>query len=181
MKSYLHHLPSQIEYQKLQQSHQILEDQLKQSNQTVIEYRKEKTQLKKQLISNQQTIDQQQQQIIKSQELSADKVLLNAKCLTIDERIETEKKFEEFHKLVQQLSEKLNEEKITRKRDQHLNENNIRTVQSLSNDVAKKEQTIREMTSRLRQVNTKNIHYGIFIMFLIESTRISRSSSTFTC
>ena len=151
MKSYLNRLPSQIEFEKLQQSHRILEDQLKQSNQTLTEYRKEKNQLKKQIIIYKNTIDQQEQ-TIKSQELTKDKPLLNAKCLTMDERIETEKKFEEFNKIIQQLNEKLNEEKLNKKHDQHINENNIKTVQSLSNDIAKKEQTIREMTSLLRQV-----------------------------
>jgi len=156
MKSYLNHLPSQIEYQKLQQSHQILDDQLKQSNQTLIEYRKEKNQLKKQIIIYKNTIDQQEQ-TIKSQELTKDKPLLNAKCLTMDERIETEKKFEEFNKIIQQLNEKLNQEKLNKKHDSHINDNNIRTVQSLSNDIAKKEQTIREMTTLLRQVDIKNV------------------------
>ena len=151
IKSYMNRLPSEIEYEKLQQSRQILQDQLKQSNQTVIEYRKEKTHLKKQLITYQRNIDEQQQ-TIKSQELLTDKSMLNAKCLTIDERIETEKKFEEFKKIIQELNEKLNEEKLIRKHDQHLNENNIHTVESLSNDVAKKEQSIRQMTSLLRQV-----------------------------
>jgi len=87
--------------------------QLKQSNQTLTEYRKEKNQLKKQLLTCQNTIEQQEQ-TIKSQEITADKSLLNAKCLSIDERIETEKKFEEFNKLIQQLNDKLNEEKLNR-------------------------------------------------------------------
>jgi len=147
----MNRLPSEIEYEKLQQSHQILQDQLKQSNQTLMEYRKEKIQLKKQLITYQRNIDEQQQ-TIQSQEFLTDKSLLNAKCLTIDERIETEKKFEEFNRIIQQLNEKLNEEKLIRKHDQHLNENNISTVQSLSNNIAKKEENIREMTSLLRQV-----------------------------
>ena len=47
LKSYMNRLPSEIEYEKLQQSHRILQDQLEQSNQTVTEYRKEKNQLKK--------------------------------------------------------------------------------------------------------------------------------------
>ena len=156
MKSYMNRLPSQIEYQKLQQTHQILQDQCKQSNQTLVEYRKEKNQLKKQLTTYQHTVNEQQQ-TIKTHELSADKSLLNAKCLTIDERIETDKKFEEFNKIIQQLNEKLNEEQLNRKHDQRLNENNIRTVESLSNDIAKKEQSIREITSLLRQVNEQNI------------------------
>lgn len=152
IKSYMNRLPSEIEYEKLQQSNQILQDQLKQSNETIIEYRKEKIQLKKQLSTYQRNIDEQQQKL-KSQELLTDKPMLNAKCLTIDERIETEKKFEEFKKIIQELNEKLNEEKLIRKHDQHLNENNIHTVESLSNNIAKKEQCIKEMTSVLRQVD----------------------------
>ncbi|CAF3342686.1 unnamed protein product [Rotaria sp. Silwood1] len=150
IKSYMNRLPSEIEYQKLQQAHQILEDQLKQSNQTLIDYRKEKNYLKKQLLTYQRTINEQQQ-TIQSHELSIDKSLLNAKCLTIDERIETEKKFKEFNQIIQQLNEKLNEEKLNRKHDQYLNENNTCTVKSLSNDIAKKEQIIKEMTNLLRQ------------------------------
>ncbi|CAF4365416.1 unnamed protein product, partial [Rotaria sp. Silwood2] len=111
IKSYMNRLPSEIEYQKLQQSHQILEDQLKQSNQTLVDYRKEKNHLKKQLLTYQRTINEQQQ-TIQSHELSTDKSLLNAKCLTIDERIETERKFKEFHQIIQQLNENLNEEKL---------------------------------------------------------------------
>jgi hypothetical protein len=148
----MNRLPSDIEYQRLQQSHQILEDQLQQSKQTIVEYQKEKHQLKKQMITYQRTIDEQQQ-TIKTHDKSSEKSLLNAKCLTIDERLETKNKFEEFKIIIEQLNEKLNEEKLNRKHDQHLNENNMHTVESLSNDIAKKEQIIREMTSLLRQVD----------------------------
>ncbi|CAF1238610.1 unnamed protein product [Rotaria magnacalcarata] len=150
IKSYMNRLPSEIEYQKLRQSHQILEDQLKQSNQTVIESRKEKNHLKKQLITYERTINEQQQKI-QSHESSSDKTLLNAKCLTMDERVETEKKFKQLNQTIQQLNEKLNEEKLLRKHDQYLNEINTRTLQSLSNEIAKKEQTIKETTNLLRQ------------------------------
>ncbi|CAF1149642.1 unnamed protein product [Adineta ricciae] len=152
LKSYMNRLPSEIEYEKLQQSHRILQDQLEQSNQTVTEYRKEKNQLKKQLVTYQRRIDEQQQQFsIKSQESMSDQSIFNAKCLTIDERIETQKKFEELNKIIQQLNEQLNKEKSNRKHDQHLNETNVHTVESLSIDLAKKEQTIKEMTNLLRQ------------------------------
>jgi hypothetical protein len=171
----MNRLPSEIEYEKLQQSHQILQDQLKQSNQTLIEYRKEKIQLKKQLITYQRNIDEQQQ-TIQSQESLTDKSLLNAKCLTIDERIETDKKFEEFNRIIQQLNEKLNEEKLIRKHDQHLNENNISTVQSLSNDIAKKEENIREMTSLLRQVE-KEIKIQSIIYTVCQEFSIGRSQN----
>ncbi|CAF3528436.1 unnamed protein product [Rotaria socialis] len=150
IKSYMNRLPSEIEYQKLKQSHQILEDQLKQSSQTVIESRKEKNHLKKQLITYERTINEQQQKI-QLHESSSDKTLLNAKCLTMDERVETEKKFKQFNQTIQQLNEKLNEEKLLRKHDQYLNETNTRTLQSLSNEIAKKEQTIKETTHLLRQ------------------------------
>ncbi|CAF0778928.1 unnamed protein product [Adineta steineri] len=150
IKSYMNRLPSEIEYEQLKQSYRILQDQLKQSDQTLVEYRKEKIQLKKQLITYQRNIDEQQQ-TIKSHESLTDKSMLNAKCLTIDERIETEKKFEEYNKIIQQLNEQLNQEKLNKKRDQHLNESNMRTVDSLSNDIGKKQQTIKEMTNLLRQ------------------------------
>jgi len=147
IKSYMNRLPSEIEYEKLRQSYQILEDQFKQSNQTIIEYRKEKNHLKKQLL-NYETKINEREQIIQS----PDKSLLNAKCLTIDERIETEKKFQEFNQIIQQLNEKLNSEIFNNKHNQHLHDNNLQTVQSLTNDIAKKEQTIREMKNLLRQV-----------------------------
>ncbi len=149
MKSYMNRLPSEIEYEKLRQSYQILEDQLKQSNQIIIEYRKEKNHLKKQLITYEQQIP-----IIKSSpsELSSDKNLLNAKCLTIDERIERDQKYEEFNKIIKELNEKLSKEILNRKHNQHINENNIQIVQALTKDIEKKEQTIKEMTNRLRQV-----------------------------
>lgn len=152
MKSYMNRLPSEIEYQKLIQSHQILEDQLKQSNQTIFEYRKEKNLLKKQLVTHQSVISEQQQKI-KSHELSLDKSMLNAKCLTIDERLETEKKFKEFNEIIKQLNEKLNQETLDRKHEQHINENNLQTVQSLTSDITKKEQIIKEMKNQLRQVH----------------------------
>ena len=156
LKSYMNRLPSEIEYEKLQQSHRILQDQLEQSNQTVTEYRKEKNQLKKQLITYQRRIDEQQQQSsIKSHESISDQSIFNAKCLTIDERIETQKKFEELNKVIQQLNEQLNKERSNRKHDQHLNETNVHTVESLSIDLAKKEQTIKEMTNLLRQVKPR--------------------------
>jgi len=148
IKSYMNRLPSEIEYEKLRQSHQILEDQLKQSNQTIIEYRKEKNHLKKQIITY-----EQKQQTIKSSELSSEKFLLNTKCLTIDERIERDQKFEELNKIIQQLNEKLNQEKLNKKHDQYLNEKNLQIVQSLTNDITKKEQTINELTNLLRQVD----------------------------
>ncbi len=148
IKSYMNRLPSEIEYEKLRQSHQILEDQLKQSNQTIIEYRKEKNDLKKQIITY-----EQKQQTIKSSELSSEKILLNTKYLTIDERIERDQKFEELNKIIQQLNEKLNQEKLNKKHDQYLNEKNIQIVQSLTNDITKKEQTINELTNLLRQVD----------------------------
>lgn len=151
IKSYMNRLPSEIEYEKLQQSHQILQDQLEQSNQTVTEYRKEKIQLKKQLVTYQRRIDEQQPSM-KSQESVSDQSVFNAKCLTIDERIETQKKFEELNRIIQQLKEQINQERSDRKHDQRLNETNIHTVESLSNDLAKKEQTIKEMTNLLRQV-----------------------------
>ncbi|UJR33912.1 hypothetical protein I4U23_021331 [Adineta vaga] len=151
IKSYMNRLPSEIEYEKLQQSHRILQDQFEQSNQTITEYRKEKNQLKKQFIIYQRQMDEQQQYSMKSQETLSDKSMFNAKCLTIDERIETQKKFEEFNKTIQQLNQQLNEEKSNRKHDQRLNETNIHTVESLSNELAKKEQTIKEITSLLRQ------------------------------
>lgn len=151
IKSYMNRLPSEIEYQKLKQSHQILEEQLKQSNQTTTEYRKEKNDLKKQILAHQRKIDEQQQKI-QSHESSMNTILLNAKCLTMDERVETEKKFKELNQIVQQLNEKLNEEKLNRKHEQHLNENNSRTLKSLSNDITQKEQKIKEMTCLLRQV-----------------------------
>ncbi|CAF3817123.1 unnamed protein product [Adineta steineri] len=150
IKSYMNRLPSEIEYEQLKQSYRILQDQLKQSDQTLVEYRKEKVQLKKQLITYQRNIDKQQQ-TIKSHESLTDKSMLNAKCLTIDERIETEKKFEEYNRIIQQLNEQLNQEKLNKKHDQHLNESNMRTVDSLSNDIGKKQQTIKEMTNLLRQ------------------------------
>ncbi|CAF0805021.1 unnamed protein product [Adineta steineri] len=150
IKSYMNRLPSEIEYEQLKQSYRILQDQLKQSDQTLVEYRKEKIQLKKQLITYQRNIDEQQQ-TIKSHESLTDKSMLNAKCLTIDERIETEKKFEEYNKIIQQLNEQLNQGKLNKKHDQHLNESNMRTVDSLSNDIGKKQQTIKEMTNLLRQ------------------------------
>ncbi len=182
LKSYMNRLPSEIEYQKLRQSYQILEDQFKQSNQMNNEYRKEKSSLKKQLITFQHTIDEQKR-TIKTHELSTDKSLLNAKCLTIDERKERDQKFEEYNRIIEQLKEKLNEEILNKKQNQHVNENNIRTVQSLTNDIAKKEQTIKEITSLLRQVDLF-VNSWLFILFLfnkLESSRISRSSSTFTC
>ncbi|CAF0778961.1 unnamed protein product [Adineta steineri] len=150
IKSYMNRLPSEIEYEQLKQSYRILQDQLKQSDQTLVEYRKEKIQLKKQLITYQRNIDEQQQ-TIKSHESLTDKSILNAKCLTIDEKIETEKKFEEYNRIIQQLNEQLNQEKLNKKHDQHLNESNMRTVDSLSNDIGKKQQTIKEMTNILRQ------------------------------
>jgi hypothetical protein len=146
----MNRLPSEIEYERLQQAHRILQDQLEQSNQTVAEYRKEKTDLKRQLITRQRQIEEQQS--AKSQESIVDKSMLNAKCLTMDERIQTEKKFAEMNLIIQQLNDQLNEAKRNRKEDQRLNENNVRTVESLANDVAKKEQSIREMTNLLRQV-----------------------------
>ena len=158
LKSYMNRLPSEIEYEKLRQSYRILEDQLKQSNETNIEYRKEKNQLKKQLITVQQTINEQKQ-TIKSVEI----VPFNAKCLTIDERNERDKKFEEFNRIIEQLNERLHEEILNKKQNQYLNENNIQTVQSLTNDIAKKEQTIKEMTSLLRQVDLPNISIHSFI------------------
>jgi hypothetical protein len=177
IKSYMNRLPSEIEYEKLRQSHQILEDQLKQSNQTIIEYRKEKNDLKKQIITY-----EQKQQTIKSSELSSEKILLNTKYLTIDERIERDQKFEELNKIIQQLNEKLNQEKLNKKHDQYLNEKNIQIVQSLTNDITKKEQTINELTNLLRQVDfSKIIKYLNLVFVLLESTRINRSSSTFTC
>lgn len=151
LRSYMNRLPSEIEYEKLRQSHQILEDQLKQSHQTNTEHRKEKNHLKKQLIAFQHTIVEQTQ-TIKSHELSAEKSPLNAKCLTIDERMERDHKFEEFNRTIEQLKEKLHEEISNKKHHQHVNENNVRTVQSLTNEIAKKEQSVREMTSLLRQV-----------------------------
>ncbi|CAF1555867.1 unnamed protein product [Adineta ricciae] len=152
LKSYMNRLPSEIEYEKLQQSHRILQDQLEQTNQTVAEYRKEKNELKKQLFTCQRRIDEQQQQSsIKSHESMSDQSIFNAKCLTIDERIETQKKFEELNKIIQQLNEQLNKERSNRKHDQHLNETNVHTVESLSIDLAKKEQTIKELTNLLRQ------------------------------
>jgi chromosome segregation ATPase len=169
----MNRLPSEIEYEKLRQSYQILEDQFKQSNQTIIEYRKEKNHLKKQLLTHQHTIDQQKQ-TIKSQELSSDKSLLNAKCLTIDERIDRDQKFEELNRIIQQLNIKLNEEILHRKQDQHLIDNNVKTLHSLTNDMAKKEQTIKEMTSLLRQVDIfDRLSFLNSRGFLLESTRTS--------
>ncbi|CAF1566573.1 unnamed protein product, partial [Adineta steineri] len=63
IKSYMNRLPSEIEYEQLKQSYRILQDQIKQSDQTLVEYRKEKVQLKKQLITYQRNIDEQQQTI----------------------------------------------------------------------------------------------------------------------
>ena len=129
----------------------MLEDQLKQSNQINNEYRKEKNSLKKQLTVSQNTIEEQKH-TIKTRELSMDKSLLNAKCLTIDERKERDMKFEELNRIIGQLKEELTHEMINKKQSQHLNENNIRTVQSLTNEISKKEQTIKEVTGFLRQV-----------------------------
>lgn len=154
IKTYMNRLPSEIEYEKLKQSYQILQDQYKQSNQTIVEYRKEKNHLKKQILIYEQ---QQQQSIKKSSDLSEEKILLNAKCLTVDERNERDKKYEEFNQIIQQLNEKLNEENISLKQYQNLNENNIKTVQSLTNDLKKKEQFIKDLTNQLRQVNFSRV------------------------
>lgn len=157
----MNRLPSEIEYEKLRQSYAILEDQLKQSHQTNNEYRQEKNHLKKQLITSQQTIVEQTQMIQTHQALTKDKVHLNAKSLTIDERRERDEKFEEFHRIIEQLNEQLRKEIDSRKHHQHVNENNIRTVQSLTDNLAKKEQTIKEMNTRLRQVQIPLIHSSI--------------------
>ncbi len=167
IKSYMNRLPSEIEYEKLRQSYQILEDQFKQSNQTIIEYRKEKNHLKKQLL-NYETKINEREQIIQS----PDKSLLNAKCLTIDERIETEKKFQEFNQIIQQLNEKLNVEIFNNKHNQHLHDNNLQTVQSLTNDISKKEQTIREMKNLLRQVK---IYFQIIKILNLSFIRINKN------
>lgn len=158
----MNRLPSEIEYEKLRQSHQILQDQLTQSNQTIIEYRKEKTHLKKQLLISEQQLTKKS-----SPDLSQEKVLLNAKCLTIDERNERDRKYEEFNHKIQELNEKLNEEKIHQKNYQYLNENNIKTVQSLTNEVLKKEQNIKELTNYLRQVNFCGINPINFDSFIL--------------
>ena len=151
MKSYINRLPSDVEHEKLQQSYRILEGQLKQSEQTLIDYRKDKQQLKKQLVTYQKTLDEQREQI-KAAERCSEPAMFNAKCLSIDERIETDKKFTELNRTIQELNEKLNDERLQRQHDHRLNESNIRTVESLSNAIAKSEQTIREMTALLRQV-----------------------------
>lgn len=154
----MNRLPSEIEYERLQQSHRILQDQLEQSNQTVSDYRKEKTQLKKQLIAQQRQMDEQQQQhSIKSQESIADKSMFNAKCLTMDERVQTEKKFDELNETIRQLKQQLDEEKSCRKEDRRLNENNMRTVESLANEMAKKEQCIKDLTRLSRQVGQERL------------------------
>lgn len=147
IKTYMNRLPSEIEYEKLRQSHQILEDQLKQSNQTIVEYRKEKVQLKKQLINQQKTILEE-----KKQDLAVAKPLLNEKSLTKDERIERDTKYEEFRRMIEDLKEKLDEESQNRKQNQYLNEKNTKIVQSLTTDLEKKEQGIKELTHLLRQV-----------------------------
>ena len=151
MKSYINRLPSDVEHEKLQQSYRILEDQWKQSQQTLLDYRRDKHQLKMQLVAYQQTIDEQRDQI-KSAQRCSEPAMLNAKCLSIDERIETEKKFAELNRTIEELNDKLNDERAQRQHHHQLNESNIRTVESLSNAVAKSEQTIREMTALLRQV-----------------------------
>ena len=159
LKSYMNRLPSEIEYEKLRQSHQILEDQLKQSHQTNIEYRKEKTQLKKQLITSQHTIAEQTQTIQSHQALAYDKSSLNAKALTIDERKERDEKFEEFNRIIEQLQGRLQEEMNKKQHQQYVNEKNIQTVQSLTENLANKEQTIKEMNVLLRQVECKILHW----------------------
>ena len=151
LKTYMNRLPSEIEYQRLRQSYQILEDQLKLSQQTNVEYRKEKNDLKKQLNTFQHTIIEQTQ-TIQSHELSMDKSHFNAKCLTIDERKERDQTFEELNQIIEQLKEKLTEEISTKKHHQHLNDKNIHTVQSLTNEIAKKEQNIKQITNLVKQV-----------------------------
>lgn len=148
----MNRLPSEIEYEKLRQSHEILSDQLKQSHQTNNEYRQEKIQLKKQLITYQHTIAEQTQTIQSHQALTYEKSFLNAKSLTIDERKERDEKFDEFNRIIEQLKERLQEEITNKKHQTYVNEQNVQTVQSLTDNLAKKEQTIKEMNTLLRQV-----------------------------
>ena len=167
----MNRLPSEIEHEKLRQSYQILEDQLKQSHQTNVEYRQEKNHLKKQLMTSQHTITEQTQLIQSHQALTMDKVHLNAKSLTIDERKARDEKFFEFNRMIEQLNEQLRKEIENQKHHQHVNENNIRTVQSLSDNLAKKEQTIKEMNTLLRQVD----YPPLFIRHFIYSIRIDKN------
>ena len=147
----MNRLPSEIEYEQLRQNYQILENQLQQSNQTIVDYRKEKVQLKKQL-SQQETFLEQQKQLINKQESTMNKPLLNEKSLTKDERIERDEKYQQFTNIIENLNQKLNEEIQNRKQNQYLNEKNLKIVQSLTNELEKKEQNIKELTNLIRQV-----------------------------
>lgn len=150
LKSYMNRLPSEIEYEKLRQDYQILENQLKQSNQTIVDYRKEKVLLKKQLIQ-QENLLEQQKHTIEKHDLSINKSLCNEKSLTKDERIERDEKYQQFTNLIENLNQKLNDEIKNRKQSQYLNEKNLKIVQSLSNELESKEKNIKDLTNLVRQ------------------------------
>jgi chromosome segregation ATPase len=156
MKSYIDRLPSDIEYQRVRQSHRILEEQLKQSNEMIADYRNEKNILKTKLTSSQQIIDEQRQRRATSNDCApSDAIMFNAKCFTVDERIAAEQQCEHLRRTIDELTRKLTEEKSQRKQQEYLQDNNRCTVQSLSNDIAERQRTIKEMTSLLRQVWTR--------------------------
>ena len=180
MKTYMNRLPSDIEYQKLQQSFQILEDQFKQSKQTLAEHRQEKNQLKKLLTTYQQTIDDQERKL-QTMPVASDPSMFNAKCLTIDERVENEKQLEHLKKIIRELNETLHQEQQTRKEQQYLQETNQRTVQSLSNEIDKKEQTIKEISGLLRQVGDLWVRFPEWSRSVLDSSRARRSSCAFDC
>lgn len=176
----MNRLPSDIEYQKLQQSFQILDDQFKQSKQTLAEHRKEKNQLKKLLVTYQQTIDDQERKL-QTMPVASDPSMFNAKCLTIDEKVENEKQLEHLKKIIRELNDTLNQEKQHRKEQQYLQETNQRTVQSLSNEIDKKEQTIKETSGLLRQVGDLWIRFSEWPRSVLDSPRARWSSCAFDC
>lgn len=149
MKTYLSRLPSEIEFEKVRETLKIYEEKLKNAEETIEELREEKFRLKTRL----KLVEEERREIPKTN-VQIDSTKFNTKILSIDERREKEKQIEILTKNLHELQMKIDEEKLEEKRQKNLQEQNEKTLEFLSMNVAEKEEKIRHLTSLLRQVNS---------------------------